>query len=133
MEAMPERQQALLRRFALALLVVGALWRTLRYLLQAPIWGDEAMLCLNFLEKDYAGLTHGLLYSQVAPLLFLWGEATSLHLLGSSELALRLLPFLAGIGALFLFWRLARLALPPLAGTLAVGLLAVAIWPVSMG
>jgi hypothetical protein len=44
-----------------------------------------------------------------------------------------LLPFLAGLGSLFLFWRMARLTLPPLARTLAVGFLAVAIWPVSMG
>jgi hypothetical protein len=121
------------RRCALALLAVGVVWRALRYLLQAPIWGDEAMLCFNFLEKDYAGLTRGLLYGQVAPVLFLWGELASFRLLGSSELALRLLPFLAGMGSLFLFWRLARLTLPPLAGTIAVGILAVAIWPVSMG
>src|SRR6185437_15753445 len=68
-----------------------------------------------------------------APLLFLWGELTSLHLFGPSEWSLRLLPFLASLASLFLFWRLARLTLPPLAGTLAVGFLAVAIWPVSMG
>ncbi|HTU21014.1 MAG TPA: hypothetical protein VMG10_23380, partial [Gemmataceae bacterium] len=41
--------------------------------------------------------------------------------------------FLAGMASLFLFWRLARLTLPPLARTIAVGFLAVAIWPVSMG
>ena len=30
--------------------------RTVRYLLQFPIWGDEAMLGHNFLELDYASL-----------------------------------------------------------------------------
>src|SRR5262249_55174928 len=60
-------------------------------------------------------------------------ELTSLHLLGPSEWSLRLLPFLAGLGSLFLFWRLARLTLPPLARTLAVGFLAIALWPVFMG
>jgi hypothetical protein len=91
------------------------------------------MLCLNFLELDYRGLLRELHYCQVAPLLFLWGQLSALRLLGGSELAMRLLPFLAGLGALFLFWRLARLTLRPLAATLALGFLAVAVWPVSMG
>src|SRR6516164_9615636 len=125
--------RVLLGRLTLALLAVGILWRVLRYLLCFPLWEDEAFICLNFLELDYLGLTRELHNCQVAPLLFLWGELTSLHLFGPSEWSLRLLPFLAGLTSLFLFWRLARLTLPPLAGTLAVGLLAVAIWPVSMG
>ncbi len=129
----PERQAALLRRLTLALLAVGVLWRVGRYLLRFPIWGDEAMLCLNFLELDYRGLLRELHYCQVAPLLFLWGELTAFRLLGGSELAMRLLPFLAGLGSLFLFWRLTRLTLRPLAATLALGFLAVAVWPVSMG
>src|SRR5262249_5750228 len=82
---------------------------------------------------DYLGLTRGLRNCQVAPLLFLWGELTSLRLLGPSELSMRLLPFLTGMGSLILFWRLAQATLPPLARTIAVGFLAVAIWPVSMG
>jgi hypothetical protein len=129
----PEQQALLLRRLTLAFLVVGALWRVVRYLLRFPIWGDEAMVCLNFLELDYRGLLRELRYCQVAPLLFLWGELTSLRLLGGSEWALRLLPFLAGLGSLFLFWRLTRLTLRPAEATLALGFLAGAVWPVSMG
>jgi hypothetical protein len=129
----PRALGILLRRLTLVLLVVGLAWRVTRYLLHFPIWADEAKLCLNFLERDYLGLTRGLSQYQVAPLLFLWGELTALRLLGGSMLAMRLLPFLAGTGALLLFWRLARRALPPMAATLAVGFLAVAIWPVSMG
>jgi hypothetical protein len=127
----PDR--VLLRRLTLALLTIGVLWRLVRYLLRFPIWDDEAFICLNFLELDYLGLTRELRNCQVAPLLFLWGELTSLRLFGASELAMRLLPFAAGMASLFLFWRLARATLPPLAQTLAVGFLAVAIWPVSMG
>ncbi len=123
----------LLRRLTLTLLAMGVLWRLIRYLLRFPIWDDEAFICLNFLELDYLGLTRELRNCQVAPLLFLWGELTSLRLFGASELSLRLLPFLAGMASLLLFWRLARRTLPPLAQTIAVGFLAVAIWPVSMG
>ncbi|MGH7226227.1 MAG: ArnT family glycosyltransferase, partial [Gemmataceae bacterium] len=128
-----EQDRLLLRRLTLALLTIGVLWRLLRYLLRFPIWDDEAFICLNFLELDYLGLTRELRNCQVAPLLFLWGELTSLRLLGPSELSMRLLPFVTGMASLFLFWRLARLTLPPLARPIAVGFLAVAIWPVSMG
>jgi len=123
----------LLRRLTVALLAIGVLWRLVRYLLRFPIWEDEAFICLNFLELDYLGLTRELRNCQVAPLLFLWGELTSLRLFGASELSMRLLPFSAGMASLLLFWRLARATLPPLARTLALGFLAVAIWPVSMG
>jgi hypothetical protein len=128
-----QRYRVLLRRLTLALLAIGVLWRLVRYLLRFPIWDDEAFICLNFLELDYLGLTRELRNCQVAPLLFLWGELTSLRLFGASELSMRLLPFFAGMASLILFWRLARVTLPPLARTLAVGFLAVAVWPVSMG
>jgi hypothetical protein len=122
----------LLQRWLLALLAIGLVWRLGRYLLQFPIWGDEAFICLNLVNQDYVGLTGPLRCGQVAPLLFLWGELSAFFCLGHSPLALRLLPFLAGIGGLLLTWRLAHLTLRPLARTLAVGFLAVAIWPVSM-
>jgi 4-amino-4-deoxy-L-arabinose transferase-like glycosyltransferase len=113
-----------------ALTVLGILCRTGRYLRQFPIWGDEAFICLNLLERGYRELLQPLRFGQVAPLLFLWGEATVYRVLGSTELALRLLPFLAGLGSLMLFWRLAWLALPPRAGLLALGIMAVAYYPV---
>src|SRR5262249_48237618 len=90
----------------------------------------EAYVCLNFLDRDLLGLTQPLRYVQVAPILFLWIEWTACHLLGGSELALRLLPFLTGVAALLLFVPLARRMLDPLAATLAVGLLAVSYSPV---
>ncbi len=122
----------LLRRWTLALLFLGILWRVTRYLLRFPFWGDESFICLNMIDQSYLGLTGQLRCSQVAPILFLWGELTAFLTLGTSELAMRLVPFLAGMTGLLLFWRLACRALPPLASTLAVGFLAVAIWPVSM-
>jgi hypothetical protein len=118
------------RNLALLLVLLGVGWRALRFFLQFPIWGDEAFVCLNFLDRDYLGLTRPLRFVQVAPILFLWSELTAFRLLGGSELALRLLPFLAGLGSLFLFWRLVRMTLSPAAGVLAVGFLAVAYYPV---
>ena len=121
---------AWLWRWVLALVLVGVAWRALRYLLQFPIWGDEAFIALNLLDRNYLGLTQPLRFTQVAPILFLWVELTAYHLLGGGELALRLFPFLAGLGALALFWRFVRSSLSPLAGGLALGILAVSYFPV---
>jgi hypothetical protein len=118
--------------WAVALVAVGLLGRLVRYFLQFPIWGDEGFVCVNFLERDYLGLTQELAHSQVAPVLFLWSELAAFRLLGASELAVRLVPLLAGLMSLGLFWRLARSTLTPPAATLAIGLLAVARWPVSL-
>jgi hypothetical protein len=117
---------------AWGLLLLGLLWRTTRYLLQFPIWGDEAMLGINFPRLDYLQLTQRLENCQIAPLLFLWGERAAYSWFGPGELAMRLLPFLAGVGALILFWHLTGIMLHATARVFAVGFLAVAIWPVSM-
>ncbi len=127
------RPSRLLIRLGLLLLALGVLCRVVRYLMQFPYWGDEGMLAVNFLDRDYLGLTKKLEHMQVAPILFLWGEATALRLLGGAEWAMRLLPFLASLGGLFLFWRFAQLTLSTRAATFAVGILAVARWPVTMG
>lgn len=123
-------RRLLLRRWAIALILLGILWRTVRYLWQFPIWGDESFICLNLLDRSYRELIQPLRFNQVAPLLFLWGEATAYRLLGSTELAVRLLPFLAGLGSLALFWRLAHLALSSQAGLFAAGIFSVAYYPV---
>lgn len=112
------------------LLTVGLAWRLGRYLLQFPIWGDEAFILLNLLDFDYANLAGPLEYAQVAPVLFLWSQEAALNLLGDSELAVRFIPFLAGCGGLLLFWRLSRRALEPYGAFVAVALLAVSYYPV---
>jgi hypothetical protein len=123
----------LLRWLAVALVIVGLAWRFARYLLRFPIWGDEAMLLVNYFSKSYLDLLGPIDNCQVAPLLFHWVELTAVRWLGTSELAVRLPAFLACLGSLVLFWRLAHLTLPPLARTLAVGILCVSIWPATMG
>jgi hypothetical protein len=121
-----------LRMLTLAALAVGIAWRVIRYALRFPVWGDEAMLCLNVLHRSYAALAQELSYGQLAPILYLCAEKFAVGLLGTSELAIRLLPLLAGIGSLLLYARLARVTMAPLPATIAVGILAVAVWPVSM-
>ena len=122
-----------LRWLALTLVLLGLAWRFSRYLLRFPIWGDEAMLLVNYFNRDYLDLIGPIDNCQVAPLLFHWIELTVIRFLGADERLVRLAPFLASLANVALFWRLARLILPPLARTIAVGILVVAAWPVTMG
>ena len=78
------------------------------------------------LDRGYGELLQPLHYCQVAPTLFLWGQLTVVKLLGFNEYALRLIPFLCGLGSLLLFRHVAGRLLQGAALVLAVGLFAVA-------
>jgi hypothetical protein len=114
------------------LLALGVAWRILVYSLSFPIWRDEAALALNLTSRDFRGLLNELDNFQVAPLLFLWLEKSIYQLAGGSVQLLRLVPFVAGMAGLVLFWRLARFCLAPLPAALAVGFLAVAQTPIHL-
>ena len=109
----------------MAFVCLGVAVRLIRYLLRFPLWGDEALLAVNFLNRDFAGLMRPLDCHQVAPLLFLWTELTAVKLLGFNEWSLRLFPILCSIASLFLFHRLARQLLSGTALVLAVAIFAV--------
>ncbi len=113
-----------------SVVAIGIAWRTTRLLLQFPIWGDESFVCVNFLDNTFAGIIGPLRVGQICPLTFLWSELAVYQWLGPSELAMRLVPFLAGLGALGLFWPLCRRVLPPVPAALAMALLAVSYYPV---
>jgi hypothetical protein len=116
-----------------AVIVVGLAWRLVRYIGQFPIWGDEAMLLLNILDRDYAELTQHLRFCQVAPLLFLWGERTALLVFGSSEWSMHLFPVVMGLTAFVMFWRLCQASFAPAVAGLAIAILAVSYYPVRHG
>jgi Dolichyl-phosphate-mannose-protein mannosyltransferase len=69
------------------------------------LWLDESSLALNILSRNFFELTEPLSGSQAAPILFLWlMKATTLIADTSSELSLRLVPFLSGVAALIGFY-----------------------------
>jgi 4-amino-4-deoxy-L-arabinose transferase-like glycosyltransferase len=109
--------------------VLGVLVRAVRYLLNYPLWCDEAMLAANFLDRGYADLLRPLDFRQVAPVLFLLLELTAVKLLGFSEMALRLFPFLCGIASVLLFRHVAGRVLGGVPLLLAVAVFAVSGWP----
>jgi hypothetical protein len=106
-------------------LAAGLALRLARYLLRFPLWEDEAMLAANFVDRGYRELLQPLHYCQVAPPLFLWGQLTVVKLLGFTEWALRLVPFLCGMASLVLFRHVAGRLLSGVALVLAVGIFAV--------
>ena len=111
-------------------LVLGALaWRTLRYSLVFPMWGDEGMLAVNFHGRGFLDLLGPLDYGQVAPPGFLWLELAASKLLGFSEPALRLVPFLAGVTAVLLFWWACRKLLDRRAALMAMAVFAASFYP----
>ncbi|HUM01987.1 MAG TPA: glycosyltransferase family 39 protein [Thermoanaerobaculia bacterium] len=117
-------------KLAGGLLVLGIAWRLLRYVLDFPLWWDEALLALNLMDSRSAAEALRPLREQVAPVLFIWVEWAAMRLLGPGELVLRFLPFVASVAALLLFVRVARRAPETLATVLAVGILSVAYFPV---
>ncbi len=110
--------------------MLGALsWRAVRYALVFPMWGDEGMLAVNFHDRTFLGLLETLDYGQVAPPGFLWLELGASKLLGFTEPALRLVPFLAGVGAVLLFWRLSRKLLDHRSALMAMAVFAASFYP----
>ncbi len=111
------------RSFVPLLLFLGLLFRLAHYLANRSLWLDEAALALNILERGYPELLQPLSYNQAAPVLFLLALKLLTSLCGAGESIFRLLPFLAGAGALLLFYPLARRAISPGAAPLALALL----------
>lgn len=112
---------------------LGLLLRLTRYLLDTPLWGDECFLAASFIHRDFAGLLEPLEYNMVAPPLFLWAELAAVRLLGYSELSLRLVPTVASLASVLLFWGLARRWLAGYALVFAVAIFAVAYYPIRHG
>ncbi len=120
----------LMRRCLLLVVAVGIGWRLLRFFLGMPIWGDEASVGLNLMDRGFGDLLKPLEYDQVAPAFFIAGEWGMQQMMGASEYSLRILPTVAGIAALVVFSFWARKVVPPLAALFATGIMAVAFYPV---
>ena len=113
----------------LGFVLLGVTIRVVRYLLNFPLWCDETMLAANFIDRGYADLLRPLDYRQVSPLLFRFAMLTSVRLLPFTEMSLRLVPFLFGVGSVLLFRVVAGRILRGVPLLLAVAIFAVSAWP----
>jgi len=115
------------------MLCLGIGWRVLRWSLGMPMWGDEVMLALNFLDRSWDGWLQPLDMGQVAPPLFMLLHGSLMQIVGYSEWILRLPALMFGIGALLLFARFAYDVVEQRSALCAVAVLAVAYYSVRHG
>lgn len=112
------------------LLGLNLIWRTVRYALNFPLWGDEAMLAMSFIDRSWTELLQPLEHAQVAPIGFLFAVHGLTQIGGLSPWVLRAVPFVAGVVSLLLLARLAREVLPRRAALLSVAVFAASYYPV---
>jgi hypothetical protein len=110
--------------FIVLIIIIGSAIRLRQYLFNRSLWLDEAMLSLNIIRYNYLDLIKPLDYGQTAPSLFLLITKFFTEIFGYSEYVFRLLPLIAGIASLVLFWYLANKFLHKFLIPIAVGLLA---------
>jgi dolichyl-phosphate-mannose-protein mannosyltransferase len=107
------------------LVLVGVVLRLRQYAANRSLWLDESFLALGIIGPNFAGFLEPLRYGQVAPPGFVLGQRVIVDLFGPGEYALRALPIVAAIVALFLFWRFARAILPTVGAMLALAIFAI--------
>ncbi len=90
------------------IIAFGVAMRLIQYLFNRSLWADEAVLALNIVNRSYLELLQPLDYDQGAPIGFLIVEKLAVQILGNNEYALRLFPFVCGVGSLFLFYELGK-------------------------
>lgn len=104
---------------------IGAVLRIAQFIYNRSLTEGEAALALNMVQRSYSQLLKPLDYAQAAPVGFLLLQKFMSTLLGLSELGLRFLPLIAGIGALFLFYQVAKKTISKQSLTIALVLFAV--------
>ena len=107
---------------------LGVLLRLRQYLFDRSMWLDESFLALGIMNSPLRRMFKPLGYGQAPPVGFALLEKLVEKGLGNSEYAFRLVPFLAGVATLFVFYRVARQLIAPRAVPIALGLLAIS-WP----
>jgi hypothetical protein len=109
---------------AWSIILLGALARLAPYAGNRSLWFDEAALSLNIAQRSFSGLLRHLdsnsSSGQWAPIVFLMLEKVASELFGVNEFALRLVPLLAAMASLVLFYQVARRCLRPKAALLAL-------------
>jgi hypothetical protein len=106
-------------------LVLGIVLRLLLYHDNRGLWMDELSLKDNLTERTARDLFARFTHTQLCPPGFIAVEWAVARVLGTGEMALRLVPLLGGLAALAGFAVLARRALPARSAWIAVMMFAV--------
>lgn len=97
-----------LKYLPILIILFGIFIRVSQYLNNRALWGDEASLALNIVDRSYLELLQPLDRNQAAPPGFLWIEKLSTQIFGNNEYSLRLFPLIAGIVSLIAFYKLGK-------------------------
>ena len=119
-------------RCFLVVVISGLAWRLLRFFLDFDMTGDEVNVLRDVWARTYGGLLNPLNFSQVLPPAFL-GVTKIFDSVFRNEWGVRLLPFLAGIGGVFLYWKLCGEALRGTARWMSWAVFSVSYVPVAEG
>lgn len=114
----------LLQYLAIFIILFGIFIRLSQYISNRALWGDEASLALNIVNRSYLELLEPLERNQAAPPGFLWTEKFFTQILGNNEYALRLFPLISGIVSLVAFYKLGKWAVSAIALQIALILFA---------
>ncbi len=125
----PENQKDFLHYLCLSIILAGIALRLVQYFSNRSLWGDEAYLALNLVNRSYFELLQPLDYNQAAPPGFLWVEKLAIQLFGNSEYSMRLFPLIAGIIALIAFYQFGKWAVSAIALPIALALFAFLKYP----
>jgi hypothetical protein len=122
--AVRSNQSRIWQALVLLLIVLGIGMRLSRYAANQSLMCDEAALGVNIIGRSFAGLLQPLTYDQGAPVGFLLGVKLIASIFGYGEASLRLLPILAGMVSVPLFYLLAREVLSRWGAVIALALFA---------
>ena len=106
------------------MVVFGLIARAWYYFSNRSLFIDEANIARNVYEKDFSQLSGNLNYEQHAPPVFMWIIKFICSITNYSEYALRFFPFICGIAAIILFFKVAQKALANYSLWFALGLFA---------
>lgn len=111
-------------------IVLGIGLRLFRFGMNFPLWGDEAFVAVNLIERGFRELAKPLDYGQICPILFLWIERAIILRLGVHEWSLRLFPLLCAVASVGLFYRVMSRFTKGTPVVLATAILAVSFHPI---
>ena len=119
----------IIHQLAFLAIAYGIIIRLAQYISNRSLWGDEAYIALNIVNRSYLELLQPLDYDQAAPPGFLWVEKVAVQLFGNNEYSLRLFPLIAGIVSLFALYQLGKWILSAIALPIALILFACLKYP----
>ncbi len=119
----------MVKKLAYFCIALSLLWRLVRFLVEFPVWGDEAMVAVNFFDSSWSSLIQPLEYGQIAPLGWLWLERLMFYLGEGHMTFLRLPALIAGCLSVILFVRFAFRVMPLSAAYFAIAVFCASYYP----